>query len=55
MSSVESYVEHRWVLDLSSEDMNTLRIMLEITLSSTLTYQQKEDFTRIRNLVECIE
>ena len=62
MSSCESYIQHRWVLDLSEEDMKVLRTMVARTLiwakvvgSTKISDPDYAAFMRVHDLVECIE
>ncbi len=55
MSSCESYIKHRWSIDLDSEDMDTLRAMLSLALNSTGSGPPSRQWEKLRNLIECIE
>lgn len=54
-SSVESYVVHRWTLDLSSEDMDLLREMMELAMEHSPTPEQCVRYERLCDVVECVE
>ena len=62
MSSCESYVKHRWTLDLSEEDMKVLRTMVARTMSwarveggTEISNPDYAAFRRVHDLVECVE
>ena len=55
MSSCESYVKHRWTIELDSDDMDTLREMLEFARGVHPQSDAMHDrFEALQNLIECV-
>jgi hypothetical protein len=61
LSSCDSYVKHRWILDLNEEDMRVLRTMVAHTMSwakveggTEIGNLEYAAFRRVHDLVECM-